>query len=127
MKNRGFNILVVDDSALIVERLVNILSDLPCVESYFTAFDFERAVVILNQHEVNIAILDINLPGRNGIELLTYIKEKCPGVQNIMLTNQSDAYYRRLCDRIGADHFLDKTNDFERVPELISSYFSAVC
>lgn len=127
MSANGFKILVVDDSALIVERLINILSDLPCVESYFTAFDFDKAVVILSQQDVNIAILDINLPGRNGIELLTYIKEKCPRVQNIMLTNQSDSYYRKLCNRIGADHFLDKTNDFERVPELISSYYSGSC
>jgi DNA-binding NarL/FixJ family response regulator len=125
MENKGFKILLVDDSVLIVDRLANILKDLPCVESYYTAFDFEAAILILTSHEVNVAILDINLPGRNGIELLSFIKVNCPHIQNIMLTNQSDSYYRNLCNKLGADHFLDKTNEFEMVPDLINNYYVA--
>lgn len=124
MENNGFSVLVVDDSPLIVDRLINLLRELPCIQSYFTAFDFDTALMVLNHHEVNVAILDINMPGKNGIELLSYIREKSPQVLNIMLTNQVDAYYRSLCNKLGADYFLDKTHDFEKVPELVNSCYS---
>jgi len=43
-----------------------------------------------------------------------------------MLTNQSDEHYRSLCQRLGSDLFMDKTSEFELIPETILNYYNEV-
>lgn len=38
----------------------------------------------------------------------------------MMMTNHAEEYYRVLCRELGADYFLDKSNDFARVPCIVS-------
>jgi len=121
MLNNGISVLVVDDSVLVVNRIIQLLDELDCIQSVLPAYNYDDAIQLLHNNTVDIALLDINIPGRNGIELLTYIKGSFPQITSIMLTNQSDSYYRDLCGRIGADHFLDKTSEFENVPQIIRS------
>jgi DNA-binding NarL/FixJ family response regulator len=125
MVKNGFCVLVVDDSMLVVERILGDLRELDCIESLISALDFEEARQLLSENEVDITLLDIHMPGKSGIELLSHIKQNHPRVKNIMLTNQSDDYYRNICARIGADFFLDKTSEFEKVPELIEACFKS--
>lgn len=124
MRKNGFSVLVVDDSLLVVQRIISLLNEQKYIDSVLSALNYYQAKDILSNHNVQIALLDINMPGPNGIELLLYIKENHPSVINIMLTNQSDACYREMCARIGADYFLDKTSEFEKVPEVIREYYS---
>jgi len=126
MKNKGFIILIVDDSPLIVERVVAMFRDLLCFDSCYTAWSYEQAVETISKNEIDVALLDINLPSKNGIELLNYIKVNHPLTQCIMLTNQSDFYYRNLCSKMGAAYFLDKTSEFQKIPELVTACYEAV-
>jgi DNA-binding NarL/FixJ family response regulator len=64
-------------------------------------------------------ILDIRLPDQSGIELLKTFKEPYPEMTVIMLTNLDDARYRKQCRHLGADHFLNKTIEFEKIVETI--------
>ena len=120
-----YNVLIVDDSKLIVDRLSSLLKELDCINYIGSANSFSEASSLLEMHSYNLAILDINLPGKNGIELLTHIKQYHPDVKTIMLTNQSESYYRDLCNKIGSDDYVDKTNDFERIPDIINTYYSS--
>lgn len=83
------------------------------------ASDYEEACRLLKDDHPDIILLDINLPGRNGIELLKMIRTVNPGCRVIILTNHGDEYYRRQCMELKADHFLDKSLDFEKVPDII--------
>lgn len=121
----GFCVLVVDDSLIVVQRIISLLKEQEYIQSVFSALNYMQAQDILSNNDVHIALLDINMPGRNGLDLLGYIKEKHPSVINIMLTNQSEGHYREICGRMGADHFLDKTSEFERVPDLIRECYLA--
>ena len=120
-----YNVLIVDDSKLIVDRLSALLKELDCISYIGSANSFAEASSLMEMHAYNLAILDINLPGKNGIELLTHIKEVHPEIKTIMLTNQTESYYRELCNKIGSDDYVDKTNDFERIPDLINTYYSS--
>ena len=60
-------------------------------------------------------ILDIRLPDDSGIQLLRQIKSGYPGIKVIMLTNYDLQQYRRQCLRLGADYFLNKTQEFEKM------------
>ena len=125
MKTKRYKILVVDDALIIVERVSEILKELECIEFVSKASNYAEAVALLALEKYDVALLDINLPGKNGIELLSFIKENYPGIKTIMLTNQSNEYYRNLCEKLGTDHFIDKSSEFEKIPHLISNYVAA--
>ncbi len=115
------NILIVDDSTIIVERLHNMLRALKNAGTIRQAGDYSSAVILLTESQPDLVLLDINLPGRSGIALLQYIKSAYPAILVIMISNQSDDYYRKICQRLGADYFVDKSRDFEQIPSIISS------
>lgn len=83
------------------------------------ARNYDQAMDIMALHLPRIAVLDINLPGKNGIELLQAIRALHGKVTVIMLTNQAGDHYRKLAQESGADYFLDKSNDFEQLPGLL--------
>lgn len=124
MQQHVYKVLVVDDSTIIVERIYEILGELDCISFVGKATSFSEAVELLRDQRYDVAMLDINLPGKNGIELLSFIKANHPSIKIIMLSNQSDDYYRNLCQSLGSDSFIDKTSEFENIPHTIRRYFN---
>lgn len=119
MKQSSLNVLIVDDSPLIVRRLTELLKDTPEVKNVFVAGDYKVAFNVIDSEKIDLVILDLGLPGMNGISILQEIRRKDGDQSIIILTNQGNDYYEKLCLRLGADYFLDKTIDFEKLPALI--------
>lgn len=117
-------ILIVDDNMHFVERMIGLLDDVDNIAYVNVASDYDEASRYLKQESPDLVLLDINLPGKNGIELLRTIKKPGSDCQVIMITNHADDYYREQCRELGADHFLDKSNDFSRVPAIISTIYN---
>lgn len=116
---KALNILVVDDSRIILNRLFQQLNELEVVSKVAKATSFQKALEVLSQEEIDVALLDINLPGKNGIDLLSYITQNHPFIKAIMVTNQGSEYYRNICAEIGSFGFIDKTREIEELPSLI--------
>ncbi|HSZ86144.1 MAG TPA: response regulator transcription factor [Puia sp.] len=114
-------ILIVDDSVIVIDRLVNMLEELTTRHTIFTCNSYQEAINAIIEKNIDIAVLDINLPDGNGINILRYLKKNKPAVQVIMLTNQSTEFYRKLCLKEGAAYFIDKSSGFDALPEIISS------
>ncbi len=112
-------VLIVDDSALIRERLKTMLSEIAGVEIVGEAEDKMEAIASNDRLHPDVVILDIRLPRGNGIEVLQNIKGNNPSVTIIMLTNYPYPQYRRKCMEAGADFFLDKSTEFEKVSEVL--------
>lgn len=83
------------------------------------AKDYNEAIKFLEEERPDLVLLDINLPGKSGIELLRKIKESGNKSQVIMISNHADDYYRQQCHDLGAKYFLDKSNEFGQVPEIV--------
>jgi DNA-binding NarL/FixJ family response regulator len=115
------SILIVDDSRIIVDRLLQMLKGLKNIGPIGHAGNYSTAVSFLAESRSDLVLLDINLPDRSGIALLQFIKSAYPNIIVIMITNQADDYYRNICQRMGADYFIDKSRDFEQIPVIISS------
>jgi DNA-binding NarL/FixJ family response regulator len=115
------NVMIVDDSPIIIDRLKIILSGLDNIQSIIHGESYSGAISLLASNPPDIAILDINLPDKSGIELLRYIKNHHDTITIIMLSNQSDDYYRNLCKSLGSHYFIDKSTEFEQVPLIVSS------
>ncbi len=115
-------VLLVDDAAFIVSRLKTSLDELQQDIVVITAGNYEEALVQIEKETPYIVVLDIHLPGKTGIDILKMVKAKSLPVIVIMLTNQANDYYRNLCRELGADHFIDKSSDFELLPQIIASH-----
>lgn len=119
MPLKKINILLVDDSITIITRMKEILSDIKCVKSIETATNGAEAYTKIAQNQPHLVLLDINMPEKNGIELLREIKQNFPEVRVMMVTNQSVEYYKPICIEMGAEYFIDKSTEFELIPDII--------
>ena len=83
------------------------------------ASDAPEALEAIGRLKPDVVILDIRMPGGNGIQVLEVIKgnEAAPVV--IMLTAFPYPQYREKCLKAGADYFFDKASEFSRVPEVL--------
>ena len=120
-KTTGRSILIVDDSVLIVQRIRGILKDVKNVGQIFSAGSYNDAVKILTGERPDIVLLDIQLPGKNGLELLRFITKVHPGMKVVMISNHTSEYYQRLCRKTGAAGFIDKSKDFDLIPGILES------
>lgn len=100
---------------------MEMLSALEEVEEVLSAGNYESAVQQLATSTVHVALLDIHLPGKNGIELLRFIGERYPDVQSIMLSNMQSAHHKKACEEAGALYFIDKSIAFEQIPGILRS------
>jgi len=122
MRSNCLNILMVDDSKLVIQRLFEILIELDCVNSLTGANSYHQATTILANTPIDVVLMDIQIPGKNGIELLEFIKENYPDIITVMLTNQVNKSYKSLCKAMGCDHYIDKSSEFESIAGLLESY-----
>jgi DNA-binding NarL/FixJ family response regulator len=113
-------VLIVDDSEQIRERLVALLAESSQIRIIGEAGSGREALSAVQRLRPDTVVLDIRLPDRSGIELLKTIKARYPEIMVIMLTNFDFAQYRRQCRQLGADHFLNKTLEFEKIVDTIT-------
>ena len=121
-QNNDYKILIVDSSLMIVDRLQGLLTELGNMNTVSKAFTYAEALEKLGNEKFDIVLLDTQLPGKDGFELLSFIKGNFPETKTIMLTNQTSTFYRNKGVRIGTDHFIDKSSEFEKVVEIIKDY-----
>ncbi|MDR3716375.1 MAG: response regulator transcription factor [Puia sp.] len=121
MKKEKRTVLIVDDSLLIVERMIPILEEIENISFVVQAGSFREGLEVLDTLNPDMVLLDINLPDRSGIELLRIIREKHTEIIVLMISNQADDYYREICRSLGARHFLDKSKDIDFIPEVLSA------
>jgi DNA-binding NarL/FixJ family response regulator len=65
-------------------------------------------------------LLDLNLGGPTGLDVLRAIHARLPDTVFVVLSNHSEPQYRKACAAAGAAHFLDKSIDFACVPALLT-------
>jgi DNA-binding NarL/FixJ family response regulator len=112
-------VFISDDSATVRERLVTMASDLPGVDVVGQAQDVPGTLDGIRQVRPDVVILDIRMPGGNGIEVLRQVKKMAQAPKVIMLTNFAYSQYRKKCEEAGADFFFDKSTEFEELPQAL--------
>ena len=117
-------VLIADDSAVVVERLITLLSELPEVEIVGEAQTSGEATERIRQLQPDVVILDIRMPGGSGIDVLETVKKFVPAPIVVMFTNFPYPQYRERCLRAGADFFFDKSTEFD---QMIGVFRSVLC
>ncbi|HET9651037.1 MAG TPA: response regulator [Usitatibacter sp.] len=121
---RPTQVFIVDDSTSIRLRLNEMLRRMGDVAVVGEADSAMAAVDgILRTHPDSV-LLDLNLMGKSGMDVLRTVHPQAPDIVFVVLTNHSEPQYRRACARAGARYFLDKSTEFERVREVIAEIAS---
>lgn len=112
-------IFVVEDSVPVRERLVEMIREIEDVEVVGEAGTCDAALAGIMATRPDVAILDVHLPDGSGIKVLSDVKHALSGLRGIVLTNYTSAQHRSAAADAGAEYFLDKSADFERIPEIL--------
>ncbi|HWR31963.1 MAG TPA: response regulator [Chitinophagaceae bacterium] len=118
-------VLVVDGAASIIERWQTLLSEVNSINTVYGASSYEEAVRLFERENPGVILLDGSLPGDDTISFLKKIKEAGSKAAIIVLCNRVDDYIENQCKLNGADFFLDKYLEFEKVPEIIREIAAA--
>jgi DNA-binding NarL/FixJ family response regulator len=113
-------IFIVDDSEPIRARLAEMLSTMDAVDVVGEAGSARDAVAGILRTRPDSVLLDLNLMGRTGIDVLRSVHPKAPEIVFIVLTNHAELQYRRAALEAGATYFLDKSSEFDRVREVVA-------
>jgi DNA-binding NarL/FixJ family response regulator len=114
-------IFVVEDSDAIRERLIEMIGELEGVVVVGEATSFDEAVRGIRRTRPDVAILDIQLASGSGIDALAAVKREQPGLRAIVLTNYATPQHEKAALDAGAEYFLDKSADFERISDVLAS------
>ena len=119
-------VLLVDDSVAVRERIASLLSTVPGVEVAGQAGDASSAKALLQAGRPDILVLDIDLPGESGIELLRTVKSDAAGPVVIMFTSYAHSQFRRACAEAGADYFFDKSAESDQLVDTLQRLAAGV-
>ena len=117
-------VLVVDDSDAIRSRLCELLAESPRVQVVAETGDGVEAVLLFERFRPSAVVLDIQLPGLTGVEVLRRIKATAPQCVVVMLTSFHQEAFREASRILGADAFFHKATEFESVPRFLNSLLS---
>ncbi len=117
---RMLHVLLVEDSSPVRARIRSLIEESNAAEVVGEADSVAAACLLLQVAPVDAVVLDLHLGDGDGCEVLAQVKRTCPDCLVIVLTSFSDAADRLRCLELGADHFFDKTREFERVPEVLA-------
>ena len=121
METRNCNrVFIVEDPASIRSRLVELLGEIEGVCVVGEAETPADAVTGIQQTKPHCVVLDYQLIGGTGVDVLRAVHPGSPEIAFVVLTNHPNAQYRRVCMEAGADRFLDKSTEFGKIKEVVS-------
>jgi DNA-binding NarL/FixJ family response regulator len=97
-------ILIIDDNVNFVSRMISLLNEADDICTIYTAHNYDEASALPDK-EPDLALPDIQLPGKRGIDILKHIKKSAKDCEVIMLSNYAGEYYRELCKKPGQVFF----------------------
>lgn len=119
-------LFIADDSKILRERLVEILSEIEDVEIIGQEGDTAKVIEAIQELKPDLVILDIRMPGGNGIMVLEKLKKMENPPIVVMFTNYPYLQYRKRCFDSGADYFFYKATEFEKLVEVIKESAKAL-
>lgn len=110
-------VLLVDDEREFVQTLSErlLMRDMGSA----VAYDGESALELIKEDEPEVMILDLRMPGIDGIEVLKRVKKTQPDIEVIILTGHGSEADREICMNLGAFAYLHKPVDIDALSETI--------
>ncbi|MGH8635448.1 MAG: response regulator [Burkholderiales bacterium] len=121
MAGAHMKVFVVEDSAAVRERLIEMIREIENIEVVGEADTYDTAVNGILNTRPDVAVLDIKLADDrgSGIDVLSQVRKQLPAMRAIVLSNYATPQHMKASADAGAEYFLDKSADFERITEIL--------
>ena len=103
-------ILIVDDHPIVRQGLRQVLRDTPEIVVAGEAGDGEAALCEIKEQDYDVVLLDISMPGRNGLEILSQIRLEKPELNVLVLSMYTEEQYAIRALKNGASGFITKAS-----------------
>jgi len=111
----SYDVLVADDHAIIRGGLKKILADTDDLNVAGEASNGTEALQMIRSRDWSVAILDISMPGRSGLELIKLIKSERPKLPLLIFSMHQEEQYAVRVIRAGASGYLSKEGDSDLI------------
>ncbi|MGY6741204.1 MAG: response regulator [Cecembia sp.] len=110
----GISILLADDHRLFAVGIKRILDFIPEYDLVGTVENGKEVILFLEKnHQVDILILDLNMPLMGGMQVLSYLNSKYPELKKLILSGEHTKSAMDCCKNLGANGFIGKDSCFE--------------
>jgi DNA-binding NarL/FixJ family response regulator len=117
-------ILIADDHAVVREGLKQILTGVPGATDIDDAANGLEVLEKINKKDYDVVILDISMPGKNGLEVLKELKITKPKIPVLMLSIYPEGQYAVRVLRAGASGYLTKDSATEELVNAVEKVFN---
>jgi two-component system, response regulator YesN len=115
-----YSLLIVDDEKFAVKGLSAGIEWAELgIDTIYESYDFDQAQEILLNNPVDIAILDIEMPGKSGMELAEWLKDNYPQTEVLFLTGHASFAYAQQAVQLGGFRYLLKPVNYDELREII--------
>jgi len=104
-------LLICDDHALVREGLKQILAEVPDLRVAGEAAEGPEAIQQIRRGGIDVVLLDIALPGRDGLDVLKQVHQEFPKLPVLIVSTYPEKQYALRCLRLGASGYLNKGVD----------------
>jgi DNA-binding NarL/FixJ family response regulator len=104
-------VIICDDHALIRRGIRDTLSDAPDIEVVGEAGDYGELRALMRNHSCDVLVLDINMPGRSGLDVLHVLKDEGSTVKVLVVSMYPEDQYAIRALRAGAFGYVNKGGD----------------
>ncbi|MBI4412635.1 MAG: response regulator transcription factor [Deltaproteobacteria bacterium] len=119
-KPENITVFLADDSPILRTRLRELIADVANVEVVGEADNAQDAERFIREIRPDVVIVDIRMPGGDGIGLMERIRRQNVQSLGIILTNYPFSQMRKKSFAAGADFFFDKSTEFDRVAKTLN-------
>lgn len=117
----SIKVMLADDHVLIREGIRQLLEFDGSIEVIDEANDGEECLKKLEKSKPEVLLLDINMPKKNGVEVLQEIKNRCLNVKVLILTVHNEVEYLLKAVDIGVDGYILKDAEFSELKKAINA------
>jgi len=116
---KTIRIIIADDHAVVRKGLVQIIDETPGMELIYQAGDGDEVLEKLPGLDVDVLLLDINMPGQTGWEVMQKVHNDHPDIKVVILSVSSEENYAKQFYKAGAAGYLTKDSAPEQLVEAI--------
>jgi len=118
---RELKVLLVEDSPLLSERMMELLSEMEGIVSVGAVSTESAAISAIDAQNPDVILLDLRLKEGTGFSVMRYLKQVSKQPVVIVITNYALPQYRREAEALGARFFLDKSQEFDLIPAMLAT------
>lgn len=116
----NISVIIIDDHPLVLNGMAYILGNVTNLSLVGTFVCATEGIDYLRSHQVDVVLLDINLPDMDGISACEEIKKMCPDAKVIAISNNNEASIINRMLQNGANGYLLKNASAEELVEAIA-------